>query len=192
MQKRNIVITTIAAAATVAALGMGGAQAASNRLLGSNDIKDHSIKVKDLAPSTVTSLQGKQGPAGPAGADGVDGKNGVDGKDGAQGPAGPAGAQGPAGPAGADGADGAGAVTTYTRTDTVAVPAGEDASVNVGCATGDVATGGGVATHGDNVLVYENIPDYVHDSTVPNGWMGRAHGGTEAGQLDVWVVCVAS
>jgi hypothetical protein len=62
-------------------VALGGTSYAVTQVT-SADIKDKTIKVKDLAPSTVKALRGATGPAGATGATG---------------PAGPAGAAGPAG-----------------------------------------------------------------------------------------------
>ena len=226
MQKRNIVIATIAAATLVAAVGTGGAEAAGRHLLGSKDIKDHSLQVKDISPAAVASLRGKTGargpvgatgaagapgakgdkgdtgltgPAGPAGAPGAaaaKGDKGDKGDTGLTGPAGPAGPAGPKGDAGAPGAKGAtGVLGVYTRTDSATVlPAGGgNASANVACDAGDIATGGGAASHGSDVALFENLPDFIDEArpTIPTGWMVRAHVGAAAVApgLDVWVVC---
>lgn len=99
MKKQPIMIATALAAALI----LGGATGAvANGLITSADIKDGTIKAKDLKPALVEQFSAP-GEAGPAGADGTDGA------DGAQGPAGPAGAKGdvgPAGPRGLTGADG--------------------------------------------------------------------------------------
>jgi hypothetical protein len=63
---------TLAAAATAFALAVGGTSVAVGEIT-SKDIKDHSIKIKDLKPGTVAKLKGQQGPAGPAGAAGAAG-----------------------------------------------------------------------------------------------------------------------
>ena len=112
----------------VAVGGVGGAVAAGQ--IGSRDIRDHSIRLDDLAKSSVSSRQLKNagvkpvdlsagvreliatavtGPAGPAGPEGPAGPAG--GPVGPEGPAGPEGPEGPAGPAGADGVSGYEVVT---------------------------------------------------------------------------------
>lgn len=50
--------------------GSGGAFAAG-RLIGSRDIADHSIQVRDLSPAAIRSLRGRAGAQGPAGANGT-------------------------------------------------------------------------------------------------------------------------
>jgi collagen triple helix repeat protein len=72
-------------------LSVGGTAYAA-KLITSKDIKNHTIKVKDLSPKAAQQLRGQAGPTGATGATG---------------PAGPAGATGPAGPAGQAGLDGA-------------------------------------------------------------------------------------
>jgi hypothetical protein len=63
---------TLAAAATALALAVGGTSVAVGQIT-SKDIKDQSIKVKDLKPGTIAKLRGQQGPAGPAGPAGAAG-----------------------------------------------------------------------------------------------------------------------
>ena len=45
----------------------GGAYASETGLIGSSQIKNHSIQLIDLSPSAMRSLRGRVGPAGPAG-----------------------------------------------------------------------------------------------------------------------------
>jgi collagen triple helix repeat protein len=78
-------------------------------LVTSAQIKDGTIRLVDINPSTKTSLKGQRGPQGPAGARGATGAAGATGAQGVAGPAGAkgatgaTGATGPAGPAGQDG-----------------------------------------------------------------------------------------
>jgi hypothetical protein len=51
--------------------GAGGALAAREGLIGSAQIKDHSIRLADLSPSAIAALRGRQGEPGPAGANGT-------------------------------------------------------------------------------------------------------------------------
>ena len=92
-----------AAAFSVGAVGTAGAA----NLIDSGDVKDGSLKAKDLSKKARKQLKGNRGPrglqgvAGPAGlpgakgANGADGQNGADGADGAPGANGAPGAAGP-------------------------------------------------------------------------------------------------
>ena len=65
--------------------------------VGGDEVKDSSLKMKDLSSGAQSKLKGNTGSTGPSGPQGPAGPAGP------QGPAGPAGPQGPAGPAGAAG-----------------------------------------------------------------------------------------
>ena len=84
----------VLASADLLATVAGGSYAAGT-LITSQQIKDGTIKVKDLNKKTVTALKGQTGPAGPAG------------------PSGPAGAKGDTGPTGAKGAKGDQGVSSW-------------------------------------------------------------------------------
>src|SRR3954462_14909178 len=45
----------------------GGAYATASGLIGSGQIKDHSIRLVDLSPQAVRDLRGRVGPQGPPG-----------------------------------------------------------------------------------------------------------------------------
>lgn len=94
MRTRNIFITSTAAVIAAIAIGSTGAQAAGVDLFGSNDIqddsvrsvdvKDQTLRLKDLRPGAVEALSGgsgEQGPQGVPGAPGAPGEPGPAGKD---------------------------------------------------------------------------------------------------------------
>src|SRR5437870_3866149 len=59
---------TAIAAIVVGILGFaGGAYASATGLIGSAQIRDHSIRLIDLSPATVRALRGHVGPQGPPG-----------------------------------------------------------------------------------------------------------------------------
>ena len=110
----------VVAALAVTVLVAGTTGAVAGRLVTSQDIQDHTIQPRDLAPNSVRGSKiaprsvtwdkslsrttkkliagfASAGPTGPAGAQGATGPVG---------PVGPAGVEGPVGPAGADGTDG--------------------------------------------------------------------------------------
>ena len=83
-------IGAIAVAAIAMFVVTGGAATAAKLITG-KDIKNGSIKLKDLSKGAKDSLEGERGP---------EGARGPQGAQGAAGPAGAAGARGPQGPAG--------------------------------------------------------------------------------------------
>jgi hypothetical protein len=121
--------TMIGAALVAAAVSAGAATAASqitgaaikNGTVASADLKDRSVLLRDLAPSTVRALQGARGPQGPAGP---------------QGPQGFAGTPGPAG-----GLD-LSKVTSVVGPSVFVGPGGLEYTT-VYCPLGQKATGGG-------------------------------------------------
>src|SRR3954452_221618 len=78
MQLRTLVgnrlVTVLAGATVVALIGAGAGYSAGQ--ITSADIKDKTIKLKDLKPGTVKKLQGQTGPQGPAGPAGTGGGGG--------------------------------------------------------------------------------------------------------------------
>lgn len=93
-------------AATAFAAGAVGTAGAAN-LIDSGDVRDGSLKTKDLSKKARKALKGNRGPrgatgpvgppgaTGPAGQDGADGTNGTNGADGADGLDGATGLAGP-------------------------------------------------------------------------------------------------
>jgi hypothetical protein len=72
----NSRLVTVAACATVVALiGAGAGYSAST--ITSKDIKDNTIKIKDIKPGTVDKLKGHTGPTGPQGPQGPSGGSNV-------------------------------------------------------------------------------------------------------------------
>jgi hypothetical protein len=67
--------TVLAGTAAIALIGAGAGYSAGQ--ITSNDIKDETIKMKDIKPSTADKLQGQTGPVGPAGPVGKTGLTGV-------------------------------------------------------------------------------------------------------------------
>ena len=92
MRTRNIFITSTAAVIAAVAIGTTGAQAAGVNLFGSNniqddsvrsvDVKDQTLRLKDLRPGAVEALSGGSGEQGPQGVPGAPGEPGPAGKDG--------------------------------------------------------------------------------------------------------------
>lgn len=84
-------------------IALGGPAAASEtaravvKQITGKQIKDGSVKTKDLSKAARNSLKGQQGPAGPAGQPGAIGAQGAQGQQGAPGAQGSQGAQGPQG-----------------------------------------------------------------------------------------------
>ncbi len=61
----NRLVAVVAGATVVALIGAGAGYSAGT--ITSADIKDKTIKIKDLKAGTVTKLKGQTGPAGPVG-----------------------------------------------------------------------------------------------------------------------------
>jgi hypothetical protein len=61
-------VTVVAGAAVVALIGAGAGYSAGQ--ITSKDIRDQTIKIKDMRPGTVKKLKGQAGPAGPVGPSG--------------------------------------------------------------------------------------------------------------------------
>jgi Collagen triple helix repeat (20 copies) len=95
---------TTAASGTVQALITG--QDIKDGSIRSRDIADHTIAASDVSAALLTSLRGRRGAAGPAGPEGPSGLAGAQGPAGPAGPAGTTGAMGPQGPAGSQGPKG--------------------------------------------------------------------------------------
>src|SRR4249919_1357795 len=68
----NSRLMSVAACATAVALVGAGAGYSAGTIT-SKDIKDETIKIKDLKPGTVNKLKGKTGPTGPQGPQGPSG-----------------------------------------------------------------------------------------------------------------------
>ena len=122
LSKRTVGVLAVAGL-LVSAGGVGGA--AAERLIGSKDIRNHSIRQADLHRQSVGSLQLKDGTVrrrdlatgvrdalktsgqpGPQGEQGETGPQGEQGETGPQGPAGPQGLKGEPGPQGEPGLQG--------------------------------------------------------------------------------------
>ncbi|MDX6373780.1 MAG: hypothetical protein QOD98_2768 [Nocardioidaceae bacterium] len=67
----NRLVTILAGATVIALIGAGAGYSAG--LITSADIKDHTIKLKDIRPGTVKKLKGQTGPTGPQGPAGPSG-----------------------------------------------------------------------------------------------------------------------
>ncbi len=71
----NRLVTVVAGATIVALVGAGAGYSAGQ--ITSKDIKDHSIKIKDLRKGTVKKLKGQTGATGPQGPQGPSGPSNV-------------------------------------------------------------------------------------------------------------------
>jgi len=180
MRKRTLFL--IAALATVLAVAFGSTASAVH-LLTSKDVKDHSLKVKDLRKNAVKKLRGQTGPQGLQGLpgkNGVDGKNGVNGKDGRD------------GVDGKDGASAAEAAHTVTVTGSLGVGI---TSVTAACAPTESVLGGGysvgIANKDATAVVLDNKP-----TSGDNGWTVRGYKvdapGSGVGSLPVTVYAICA
>jgi len=184
LHKRNIITGLLLAGALVIG-GTGGAVAGD--LIGSKDIRDGSIKVKDIAPGAVekftASAKGERGPVGPVG---PVGPKGADGKDGAKGEPGNA-------------LVGATYRTmTYTNggggSATVACDDDPTVSQTYTAIAGGVQ-GGNVDTQDDGFVVNSSFPGRMDwDTGTPrpgrlDGWIVLGNG-QHTSTLTVWALCV--
>lgn len=65
--------TLISIVALFFSLSAGSAGFAAGRLIGSADIQDHSIQLRDISPAAIKALRGQHGPQGPPGPAGAPG-----------------------------------------------------------------------------------------------------------------------
>ena len=99
---RKPVLTHVAVGVGALVIG-AAATATAAKLIDSGDIKNGSIKLKDLSQKTQDALKGQVGATGPQGPQGIQGIQGIQGL---QGPGGAAGADGTNGTPGASGVAG--------------------------------------------------------------------------------------
>jgi len=192
MKERTVMNRKIAAiaAATIGVLvltGTGGAVAGS--LITSKDIKDGSIKVRDLGPGVQKGLKSTQGPKG---------------NQGNQGPAGPAGSKGDVGPKGDQGVSGlTGAVYRVADYGTgggrasVACADTEAESQKYTAIAGGVQSDDSTGTTTATQPVTSSFPgrmDWSTNQPKPNrldGWIVNfGSGGQPVDVLRVWALCV--
>jgi hypothetical protein len=129
-------VVTMMVAAVVIALGVGGTATAA-KLITSADIKNGTIKAKDLSKGAKRALKGKRGPTGPAGL---------------AGPAGPAGAPGTAGPAGPPGPSALSGITAIYGF--MEVAGGTVDGGTLSCDPGQRAVSGGYSAGGADSEVF--------------------------------------
>jgi hypothetical protein len=208
-------ILTAVASVAVAAILVGGASAAG--LITSADIKDHTIRMKDLRAAVVAALsqpgpQGEAGPKGDAGATGSTGlpgqpgTNGLDGKTVLNGTAAPDGAVGTVGdfyldtvasrlygPKTGSGWDAGTSLVGPAGTsgyEMVTANAGGAATVSAVCPAGKNATGGGANSDGTLVDSYPFATCPIGQfcgTQPPNAWSATRSGGTT---LTAYVLCM--
>lgn len=179
--------TVISLVALTASVGGGSAYAAATltaNSVGSRELKDRSVQVRDLAPSARPATRARLAQAvtdvitDPA--TGVNIR--VTGEKGEKGDAGPQGAAGAAGPVGRDGVTG---VVVRTATQPVA-KSGASASPHVDCLEGERALGGGGG------LVDRPANEGVVQASRPegNGWTAVVGNvGALDGTASVYAVC---
>ncbi len=111
---RATVIVVVSGVITLTLVAGGGALAGSlitsaqikNNAIRSVDVRDGTLKLKDVSEAAQAALAGQDGAAGPQGPEGEVGARGPVGPEGPAGATGPAGAPGPSGPAGPSGPQG--------------------------------------------------------------------------------------
>jgi len=176
----------------------------------------HVLTLLDTAQSTVcqagqrlvtwnqTGPAGPPGPKGDTGAAGAPGPQGPQGAPGAQGPAGPQGPQGLQGPQGNPGAP---AATHVVARSTTVTSFHDGQPLEVDCAAGEVATGGGGHVSSDAVdqQLYEvgltgggspgviTASEPIVTNGIPTGWSVKANRTLNATlvPLTAWVLCAS-
>lgn len=222
MSKLTSRVGTIAAAAVILALaGTVGATAGSlitsakiaDNTVRSVDVRDHSIRAKDLNAATLRQLagrdgvDGRQGATGPAGAKGATGATGLEGAKGEPGVDGKDGKDGATGPAGAAGADGVTNLIAGAGYNDVWPADGKMHTARGECPAGQYALGGGYSTWGgdkdlggDNKAIQVTVSapyfegDYVPVDEAgnfrPTEWVVKGYNNGDAGQIvRAWVTC---
>ena len=178
MNKKKLVLSSLAVGVAVVAVGAGGASAA--KLVGSADIRDGAVHRVDLSDGVNKALD-------------TNGKNGVDGK---------AGANGKDGKDGKDGVSG-----LYYRTAVYGATSATDptAGVNAGAiataacdSPADTAIAGGVQTlglDGHPAAVASSFPGRMDWTTnTPktdrlDGWIVQFDARTAPEKANIWVLC---
>lgn len=189
LRRRPTPATVISLVALFVALG-GTTYAAAT--IGSAQIKNNSIRGKDIRKSAVTTSDIKNNAVRSA-----DVRNGsLQAGDFASGQL-PAGATGPVGPKGDKGDKGdtgaPGATNVITRSKPDTIPANTAKIVNVACAEGERATGGGgnnVAARGVNVI--QTAPEPLGNASTPTGWQVTWDNTTASAKgVTVYAICAS-
>jgi hypothetical protein len=165
--------------AGVAVLALGVGTATAGNLITSKQVKDHSLKVKDLRKSAVTKLRGHNGAQGLQGLQGLPGKNGVDGKD------------------GRDGVDGASAADSAHTVLSVGGSFGVGiTSVTASCQPGESVLGGGyttgIANKDATVVVLGDAPTSGDNGWTVRGYKVDAPGTSGVGSVPVTVYAICA
>lgn len=178
MNKKKLVLSSLAVGVAVVVVGAGGASAA--KLVGSSDIRDGAVHRVDLSDGVKKALD-TNGKNGKNGVDGKAGKDGVDGKDGVSG--------------------------LYYRTAVYGATSATDplASVNAGAiataacdSPADTAVAGGVQTlglDGHPAAVASSFPGRMDWTTnTPktgrlDGWIIQFDAQTAPDKANIWVLC---
>ena len=168
----------------------GSAVAAS--LITSAQIKDGTIKLRDISTKARNTLKGQTGPVGVRGVTGLQGAPGANGATGLQGAPGANGATGLQGAPGANGANGATNVVVRQGTAS-SVANGVSGIVTAQCNAGERATGGGNSVSGlGGWQVIESFPTPGTAGSTPTGWRVGATNNTGISNNLVAIVVCAS
>lgn len=170
-RRRRLTPTLIIAAACLVLGSTGGAVAGTvitgkqikNNTITSVDIKDKSLRTKDLANGTIKRLKG------------------TDGDQGEQGPIGRPGEQGEPGPQGPAGLFD----LTYVTATSTSVANGQATSVTAICETGKAAISAGAEWVGNDASPVEVIGDPAN----PDRWTARGTNNGAATTLRIRVLC---
>lgn len=151
----------LALVAALAALAIGVGSATAGSLITSKQVKDHSLKVKDLRKNAVKKLRGQTGPVGATGA------------------------TGPAGPAGKDGENAVTSVYTKTAAPYALTNGGQHSSTVV-CDAGDVAISGGYSYETTKTVVVTTS----RQTESEQGWTATfRNDGAGTANVAVYAVC---
>jgi hypothetical protein len=166
MNKVSLVIACLALLVSTA----GGAYAGASSLVGSKQIKDHSVQYVDLSKKAAAKLRGKRGPRG---------YQGINGLNGLQGPAGPAGLAGGFDPA----------KVQYVTGASVTIAPGDVNAAGASCPAGSKVVGGGF------MWSYETSGLTVQGSgpnAAGSAWVAALYnGGTIDATVNAYAVCAA-
>lgn len=180
--------SAVVAGAAVLALAGGGSVAIADQMIGSKDVRNGSLGMRDFNDFTTNKIN-KGGERGPRGAMGPAGPQGPKGEKGDQGLHGQPGAQGPAGEDGKDGVSGYEILNAEARWAT-----GGTTQTIANCSAGKVALGGGYEIDGTangsaaDTEIVDNGPVYKDGSAA--AWRVA---GVPAGEVNVkaWVICAS-
>lgn len=186
--------SAVVAGAAVLALAGGGTVAIADQMIGSQDVRNGSLGMRDFNDHTKDKINaqaatgeatvGERGPAGPQGEQGEKGEKGDTGPAGAMGPQGPKGDQGPAATVG---------ISHWSEG--AALAPGEYKELRAECKQeGHLAISGGYTAGAYNsnvhVVFSRNSSEAPTDAKYASAWfVGFRNDGSTSQNVRTWVVC---